>query len=753
MKTFAQILIDRVDDLRGAGTKRSMALESIAKLAGLSKKTLEKWRNGDTIEPTRYNAIAVIKASGSLSSEEAEREYECLLADYESDAGTIKTKFEREPLNARKPSNHQLTLSNPPADRRASHYASRSTRVRGRDDQQKRLLSFLESVGDFRWLQIAGEGGQGKSRLALELWRKSSTSWHCGLLESSDVAAFNNRWAEWQPHLPTLMIADYVVGRESELRPIIQQLAKRTDLRQPVRLLLLERKPWDQSSIQDAVGDRAEWFVALNERHDGADAAIAETRFQDESGTNGVIELLRLSPEDLARVAVEVAQRPLLNQDHIKRQLAEIDREGRPLYACFLGEVLKDNPNLGLISIEKLLDEVLEKNRARRWHSTFGNSTPWIGEDVPAMRLAVLATMTDGIEFSEHGAQTNTFDAKPACWREACAVTDGILPPAGPPKSIPALQPDILGEWFVLRSVEKGLPLEPVVMAAWNAAPEKMAAFLQRLSRDFARSPKTSAFFEVEAQTDIAHRALSNVSEAAMGNFFRAHQIPPKSLVNALHQAATAGDAKAMNAWGYCLKHGFGVDQDECDSAYWYLKGAEAGNPAAMHGTGLCYLRGIGVEKNPAEAVNWFRKGAEAGGPRSMNSLGHCYKSGLGVEKNPAEAVNWFRKGAKVGFGGAMSSLGFCYETGFGVEKDLAEAMDWYRKGAEAGNGFAMIDLGRCYGAGIGVEKNPAEAVNWFRKGAEAGHPDAMTYLGHCYETGFGVEKDLAEAMDWYRKG
>ncbi|AGA92304.1 hypothetical protein Thimo_3648 [Thioflavicoccus mobilis 8321] len=104
-------------------------------------------------------------------------------------------------------------------------------------------------------MQIAGVGGQGKSRLGYELvlWAKER-NWQAGLLDTDALDAFGGHWPNWQPKRPHLLVLDYVVGREDKIQPAIQTLAQRADeLRRPVRLLLLERQRWDRGGLRTTV--------------------------------------------------------------------------------------------------------------------------------------------------------------------------------------------------------------------------------------------------------------------------------------------------------------------------------------------------------------------------------------------------------------------------------------------------------------------------------------------------------------------
>lgn len=660
------------------------------------------------------------------------------------------------------------------------HYSSAALAVVGRESEQQQLLAFASDRAGFLWMQLAGVGGQGKSRLGLELWRSlENEGWRCGLLEAETLESFQNQWSQWQPDRPHLLIADYILGREKQLKPVIQLLAKRQRLRFPVRLLLLERQRWDRGGLSLSMGvrekeqreneqgekehalnstteeGRAEWFLKLTTRHDGNDPEVMKCRFQ-----SGVIELRALGQQELialVRKAGDAVGSPVVASDEaIAKQLRQVDPAGRPLYAYFLGQVLGARPSAKLSSNQELLTEVLNKDWGRRWGAAFKGGPPSIGQDIPAMRLAVLATILRGVDAAALIRQRLLTQKTGGVLvrKQAMVLTDGPLGGGaqGPGPFITPLEPDLLGEWFVLSAFSLGLPMDLLMSLSWRAEASSTALFLERIAQDFGAHPITKELLHFDPASAEARVALSKKAAGILAGLYSAQVEYPKSIVDAVARAAHDGDARAMASLAHCYLSGAGVAADEAQGFAWYQRSAAAGDGSGMRNLGVCYLYGTGVAKNEAAGAEWFRRGASSGDSRSMVNLGWCFMNGVGVEQDQAEAARWYRKAVGAGDIEAMRALGLSYEAGTGVDKDEAEAVRWYRKAVEAGDVMAMRYLGINYDQGIGVPKDDAEAARWYGKAADAGDAEAMRLLGHRYERGGGVVKDEIEAVRWYRK-
>jgi len=146
----------------------------------------------------------------------------------------------------------KLFLGFPPPDAAGLnrfYYGARKVPFVGREQEMSRLGEFLDDQRPFVWWLVAGAGGFGKSRLALELCLRREPAWHTGFLRDWN----GGELAEFQPERPTLLVIDYASARAEELGQVARRLFERgRQLSAPVRLLLLER---------DMEEEKEQWLI------------------------------------------------------------------------------------------------------------------------------------------------------------------------------------------------------------------------------------------------------------------------------------------------------------------------------------------------------------------------------------------------------------------------------------------------------------------------------------------------------------
>ena len=377
----------------------------------------------------------------------------------------------------------------------------------GRRAEMERLCEFLDTPGAFSWWLVTGSGGQGKSRLAVEFCLRAGTAWRAGFLP--ETLTFDG-WDTWQPETGTLIVVDYVATRAEQLRGIIASLRNRQHvdpLDAPVRLLLLERSKerfwWDQLIGTDQTG-----------------YAIEECQFARES-----LDLGPMSEDDLWQTIVSVLEevgKSLPDREETVRALDQIDPERRPLFAAFAADALSTTSNIRGWDRERLLRDVLERERRHHWLPA--------GVNVSYENLLCLATMTGGLKISPQthlpGIELPRFEEfRPQIYR---AMTGALPVPSGNGSlALMALQPDILGEFFVLEHLmpphgATNKPAEKFRYTAWNISIDRaffFAAFLNRAKGDFLDHPTLHLLVTPAISTDYQRRLWS----ALAVNLIHAH--------------------------------------------------------------------------------------------------------------------------------------------------------------------------------------------------------------------------------------
>lgn len=682
-----------------------------------------------------------------------------------------------------------LPLSDPPASNNISNFSARSLGVLGRTQEMQRLAQFAKDPRMFLWLQLAGDGGQGKSRLAYEfVLSQRSEGWFSGFVDDEALRTWSGACDDWKPECPCLIVFDYVIGREQGISKAFRALAKHRQFFEfPVRLLLLERQRWDRGGLSThgsssrsrtvdgpmlALGaratapefhseegsfglnedSRANWFLEICDRYDGRDNLLSQNRFE-----NGVISLQGLSANQLVEISRQVAARREreipLSDDDIALRLSEIDGSGRPLYAYFFGLVAASEPTNQVWAKGRLLDMVLNREHATRWRASLNDQAPSLADDDDAVRLAALACICREIDCRRLSGTGNALATDSSTRRRALTLVNSSEGSAvrGPSQVISSLQPDLLGEWFVLSVLENETDRELLLASAWSYAPNETAAFLQRLAQDFPEHETSKAMFAWKPPTDEGLSAYQEVAAQIAIDINPTKRDLPQSLVEVLLRAADDDDGRAMAALGLAAYYGNGLPKDASSSHRWFVAAAEAGHTPSMQNAALGFLYGWGCEKKTPEAIRLLEAGAEAGHGGCMQTLGTLYKAGEVIPKDVPKAIKLFEDGAEVGSLDAMNSLADSYRGGTGKGVNLPLAFHWSSKAAELGSVIGMEHKGISYGYGEGVEKDLHSAVRWLRNAATLGHHVAFDVLFSLIGSQTGAASvELKKAhVDW----
>ena len=312
------------------------------------------------------------------------------------------------------------------------HFSQRAIPLVGREAETATLREFLFTDATFSWWGILGKGGSGKSRLLLELGHTLSDEWRWGWLTDTVVAAFD--FSCWQPNKHTLLIADYVIGREEQLGNLMNALfglERSGTLQHNVKLLLIER-------------ESGQWFKNLKTLPSIGPWAVKKLHRTD---LLSLTQLERDALMDIATVIAESDHSFEIEPEALVEKALAMSPERAPLVIQLLATPEQsDNDDL-----THLLREFIERERGRRWN-------PAEISDIDLDMLTV-TTMCGGIDLETatfSSSITYEFFASFADF-ERYAVMIGETGGVG---QLTALEPDLFGEIFVL---DRLLPQNPLV--------------------------------------------------------------------------------------------------------------------------------------------------------------------------------------------------------------------------------------------------------------------------------------------------
>jgi len=165
------------------------------------------------------------------------------------------------------------------------------------------------------------------------------------------------------------------------------------------------------------------------------------------------------------------------------------------------------------------------------------------------------------------------------------------------------------------------------------------------------------------------------------------------------------------------------------------LEKANGGSAADEYLVGLAYRDGYGVEQNERESAKYLARAAGHGSVRAQGLLGFYYYSGSNGFKHDLElAGDWAYRAACEGDSVGQLTIGMLYEHGGGaIKKNMAEAFRWYLSAAENGSAVGMYWVGAMYCRGEGIERDANEGQEWLKKAADAGDEAAKEALAEWF--------------------
>jgi tetratricopeptide (TPR) repeat protein len=368
-------------------------------------------------------------------------------------------------------------------------FSARATTLVGREVERAQLNAFLQSNQKVAWLLVAGAGGTGKSRLALELCHAIRPEWDAGFLSRTDRF---RRWSHFRPSRPTLLVIDYVAGRATDASALVLDLARSASyLPSPVRILLLERE------------QGAWWRRFLREdSHTESDEMLSCQHAEP-------IVLGGLPHEALQALGAEVARRQGLSWNNsavhaFASRMRTLDPLGRPLFGMMIAAYSTEN---GDALNQDLLSVVLKKERARQRMLIPDGETYLKMEN-----LAILATLVGGLRPRANGFEFLTAAGITTLTPNVDLVDRHVyrdfVSATSADSTLAGFQPDILGERLVLDRVRAADGVDGIttrlLLAAWSLEPDDLCDFILRVASDFSSDPAINVLCDLPCPSNDA---------------------------------------------------------------------------------------------------------------------------------------------------------------------------------------------------------------------------------------------------------
>lgn len=280
----------------------------------------------------------------------------------------------------------------PETFRRLTYYERLVPELIGAEEALEWLDEFQNRDEKFLWTILHGEGGMGKSRIALDWLLSQSGEWTGGFLRGgfsghSPDKSLAAKYAKWRPEQQTILILDYAATHAEIAAQAFEHFAARQDeFPAKLRVVLLERY----------YSDAASYAIALNRTNKCANAW-----FRAEDGRKA-FHITELEVDDFVEVYTQATERLIARELTFDERVEALaffcsddfrkKRRLRPLDAYLCALHRSQSPD-GLITAwraENLENYVLQ-HEATIWRDQILGSNADI-------HMATLATLMGGMD-------------------------------------------------------------------------------------------------------------------------------------------------------------------------------------------------------------------------------------------------------------------------------------------------------------------------------------------------------------------
>ena len=406
----------------------------------------------------------------------------------------------------------------------------------GRTNEITKLKQFRDADQPLLWWAVLGQGGLGKSRLALQFCEQAlKEGWDAGFLKAGQETTFD----QWDINKPTFIVIDEASRRIEEVAKLINLLNKEQE--HPIRVLLLDR-PQDKMvgiSLEDQLEKN---FPQINEYRHSPDDPLLNISSMKKDDLRQVMETI-FEEEKYKKAPTEEEWETLL------KTYQKIDPYGRPLLAMFAAETIAKSQT-GIEQIQSWSAQDLAKQILTRELDSY-----WIQNTIPEdqrvndahLNVIVAATIQDGLDTAslnllrKAGRQkTSEGDARfeiPSGRALSSHILHRIVGFTGGEEidiknSIPPFLPPFLGELLVLDRLDGRLQVQgagtpkskeetfEILCHCWRTAPLQTSLFLKSAFQSFPKHPAIAAAKKLQDSNLPPYSDTAAVPAAAY--FYRA---------------------------------------------------------------------------------------------------------------------------------------------------------------------------------------------------------------------------------------
>ncbi|WP_217427408.1 tetratricopeptide repeat protein, partial [Sphaerotilus uruguayifluvii] len=396
-----------------------------------------------------------------------------------------------------------------------------STTLVGRDAELADLDRFLHSTESISVRVLTGDGGSGKTRLALHLCEQmADQGWLTGFATSDALRKFNTQpdRAEWGWSRPTLVVIDYAASHTELLKDWLDALADRLGqepaLEHPLRILLLERHATHESGWMAELCANGGW-AAIGGRH---------TLF-DPPEPVAVRPLT--APADRARLLNQMLQRngfigPQVSPEFVERHLSTASWGQDPLFLMMAALHAVQQGRIEALALRRTdLAQELARREGVRLDRLAAVHQPAPLNKQLLRHLNACITLAQGMDrdaflplvSQESQATGRPNGGDPAEFHDLLAdalpaTDDGCLPP---------LLPDLIGEAFVLDTLAAQKINSTGLQRLYATLGLPMVQTLVRCAQDFAKQDTNHPLPWLRALVQVASgdwQRLVQISQA-----------------------------------------------------------------------------------------------------------------------------------------------------------------------------------------------------------------------------------------------